>query len=402
MRAFLKSIFRNPTFWSGVLLGCVLALLTLTAASAVAQSNGDTRSGSSGPSGIAERSSITQGDIPSPQEMSTHASPQVPEAVISTTITYQGVLRNGSAPATGSYDFLFRLYDATISGTLVSQQAINGVAVQGGQFTVGLDFGGQTYSSQALWLEIAVRPSGGTTYVTLSPRQPLSPAPLALGLPNVTTDPNSGFVGVGRNTAISSYEVFGVNRPYNGQVGMYITGGGASARPFYGYATDDTGNYEYAWTEYNGVDNEWQLYMTSGKAFGVKPNGDTRAAGNFSQPATANGLVKAAAHVECWGMGEAGTSKTYSSFNSITGLTVTVAAGSLAGECFIDFGFNLQPSPDLHDTRFFQATAMWTGEPRGVNCDVDQSNTNRLRCMRWRINAGSALGTGGPLMVTVY
>ena len=95
-----------------------------------------------------------------------------------TEITYQGQLQSSSAPASGSYDFEFALFDgggAQIGPTL----ARNGVAVAGGVFTVNLDFGAG-FPGATRFLEIRVRQSGAGAFATLSPRQPVTSAPYSI------------------------------------------------------------------------------------------------------------------------------------------------------------------------------------------------------------------------------
>jgi hypothetical protein len=48
---------------------------------------------------------------------------------------------------------------------------------------VQLDFGASPFLGEARWLEVAVRPTGIGTYSTLTPRQPLTPAPYAISAP---------------------------------------------------------------------------------------------------------------------------------------------------------------------------------------------------------------------------
>jgi hypothetical protein len=92
-------------------------------------------------------------------------------------ITYQGHLENGASPANGNHDFEFTLKDALTGGSNVGTPAIvtrTNLPVVNGVFTTTLDFGDTTFSAGNRWLEVKVN---GTT---LSPRQGLTPAPLAL------------------------------------------------------------------------------------------------------------------------------------------------------------------------------------------------------------------------------
>lgn len=94
--------------------------------------------------------------------------------------TYQGRLQQSGQPYNGSANMVFRLYDATAGGSLKGTQTVNGVSVSGGLFTVALnggsEFGGSAFNGEARWLEIVVNGN------TLTPRQPLTAAPYALGL----------------------------------------------------------------------------------------------------------------------------------------------------------------------------------------------------------------------------
>jgi hypothetical protein len=384
-----------PTFWRGTLVGVLLAVLALGAAQVVEQIGGDLAQEApprsepglqteTQPPLFGEESNNMFG-LPTDDAFSTAAA-------VASIITYQGTLSDGTQPATGSFDFHFRLFNATTDGTQIGEQFANAVTVERGLFTVPLDFGAAVYSGQAVWLEIAVRPAGGAAYTTLTPRQSVTPAPLALGLPNVSTNPESGRVSIGGGQPISSFEMFGIHRPIENWVGMYITGGGPNARPFYGYATADQGG-TFAWTEWNGPSNEWRLYTVAGNVLSVTQAGDVRANGSFSQPLNSSGLVKAAASAQCYH--ESAFLAVNRSFNTITNAPVTAAVGPMQGECYINFGFNLTG-------RYFTAMAVQPGAPRGVTCAVDSGNANRLHCMRWRITSTGAEGWGGAIMVAVY
>jgi hypothetical protein len=101
---------------------------------------------------------------------------------LGTEFTYQGQLKDGGVSADGDYDFVFRLYDADTGGAQVgSAVTVDGWPVVDGLFTLQLDFGPGAFDSDARWLEVSVRPgAGGSEYTTLSPRQPVTAAPVAL------------------------------------------------------------------------------------------------------------------------------------------------------------------------------------------------------------------------------
>jgi len=101
-------------------------------------------------------------------------------AEIGTAFTYQGQLQDGSSPAQGAYDFRFALYDDAAAGLQIGTTVTNqAVAVNGGVFTVLLDFGGSF--DQARWLEIGVRTNGSAgEFTTLDPRQSLTPVPYSI------------------------------------------------------------------------------------------------------------------------------------------------------------------------------------------------------------------------------
>jgi hypothetical protein len=93
--------------------------------------------------------------------------------------TYQGQLKEGGLPFTGSADLRFQLYDADDGGMLVGTNSAPNVPINNGLFTVTLDFGSEAFFGDARWLEIAVYKIG-VGYVTLTPRQPITAAPYAL------------------------------------------------------------------------------------------------------------------------------------------------------------------------------------------------------------------------------
>lgn len=105
-----------------------------------------------------------------------------------TAFTYQGKLTNGGVPANGICDFRFILHDVAAGGSQAGPILTNAaVKVSGGLFTTMLDFSSGVFADNARWLEIGVRTNGGGGFTTLSPRQPLSPAPHARYSPSTGT-----------------------------------------------------------------------------------------------------------------------------------------------------------------------------------------------------------------------
>lgn len=103
-----------------------------------------------------------------------------------TSFTYQGRLTDGGMPANGSYDLQFTLWDAPIGGTQQPQPSPvtvtrSGVAVNGGIFTVQLDFSVNAFPGADRFLEIGVRVAGsGNPFTVLAPRQQISSTPYAI------------------------------------------------------------------------------------------------------------------------------------------------------------------------------------------------------------------------------
>lgn len=104
----------------------------------------------------------------------------VPLCAQTTAFTYQGSLNSSGSPATGNYDFEFALFDAASGGTqLGATNTRAGVSVTNGVFAVSLDFGNQ-FPGASRYLEIRVRPTGGGSFTTLNPRQPVSSSPYSV------------------------------------------------------------------------------------------------------------------------------------------------------------------------------------------------------------------------------
>lgn len=109
-----------------------------------------------------------------------------PAAAQNTAINYQGQLKSGGQAASGLHDFRFALFDAAGGGMQVgTTQCADNVSVQGGVFTTIIDFGAQFSTAAPRYLEIQVRADtgagcgDGSGFVTLSPRQLITAAPVA-------------------------------------------------------------------------------------------------------------------------------------------------------------------------------------------------------------------------------
>lgn len=101
-------------------------------------------------------------------------------AVPSTSLPFQGSLRNAGGPIDGVCDLKFSLYDAASGGARIGSDLFRtGVTLADGYIATSLDFG-DVFGNAARWLEIAVRcPAGQGSYVTLTPRQEVGWTPRA-------------------------------------------------------------------------------------------------------------------------------------------------------------------------------------------------------------------------------
>ncbi len=111
-----------------------------------------------------------------------------PAASISTTFTYQGQLKNANNPFTATCSLAFSLYNNLSAGNLIVGPITNTVSIVNGFFTTGLDFGSNVFNGDMRWLSISV--NCGSGFTSLSPRQALTPAPMAFALPGLRTTQN--------------------------------------------------------------------------------------------------------------------------------------------------------------------------------------------------------------------
>jgi hypothetical protein len=208
------------------------------------------------------------------------SGPAAADDALGSGFTYQGQLKDsGGDPITGTCDFTFSLWDSLSdpTGQLGVDSLVTGVSVANGYFAAlvnsGEEFGSTIFTGKALWLQIAVKCTGDAGYATLSPRQPLSATPYAIGLrPGAYVEgvgaSNEALFGVANKQTAYSYGIYGSSIATQG-IGVY---GSASATN--GYTTGvlgvtaSTGGAGVRGTgPIYGVYGEATLYTGSG--FGV-------------------------------------------------------------------------------------------------------------------------------------
>ncbi|MFO0859589.1 MAG: tail fiber domain-containing protein [Phycisphaerales bacterium] len=107
------------------------------------------------------------------------------------TPTYQGTLQSAGQKADGLYDFRVSLFAAASGGSALQTLTKPGVTVDGGVFTLPLDFDPQLFSGGgAKFVGVEVRPAGIGSYTTISPRQAVGAAAVALSVPGIVTVPS--------------------------------------------------------------------------------------------------------------------------------------------------------------------------------------------------------------------
>jgi hypothetical protein len=259
---FKKSVFQRVSLASAVILIVVALIGALAAAGLHPQS----ASGSA-----ALQDAVPQGGGgPGP---------------LTTGFNYQGQLKNSGAPVNGMCDFQFSLYDQSGTGAPPTGGTQFGVTesdlsvqVTNGLFNVTLnysnEFGAQAFTGDLRYLQIAVRcPTGVGSYTTLSPRQPLSGTPFALGLRAGTTMDGTAY----QNLKIQSHAVAGSNPA--GVTGEILTA--ADGVGVYGSNSVSTANS-------TGMGVWGRVWTTNG--WGVRGQAVTSGGGVLAQSGTGVGL----------------------------------------------------------------------------------------------------------------
>lgn len=307
---------------------------------------------------------LAQGPEPPEGEMQPQGALSV-TGLVASTISYQGMLTEDGGPVDGSRNMIFRLYsDDSCSTQVGSDIDVGNVQVNDGFFDVDLDVDQDDFNGQGLWLEAEV---DGTDIGC----EEIQPVPYALSLrPGAVISDSTSYVEL--NRYVSGF-------PFSYKYGVYATSsGGTYGNAIYGRSEGTFGAGVVGSTD---SATGWGVagYNTAGGYAGYF-------SGDVGQRRTDDGLVKAAAKIDC---SKASSSVEYS-FNNI-GDPITVSGSpTLDGICYIDFNF------DLSD-RYWSVTAATTSA-RGVSCNQGSSD-DELVCHRWDQYGN---GISGNIMVVVY
>ncbi|MFN0012014.1 MAG: hypothetical protein ACKVS8_10265 [Phycisphaerales bacterium] len=95
------------------------------------------------------------------------------------TFTYQGHIHDGGVPVNGRVDLRFELFDSSSGGAALASSVVRGIDAVEGLVTAYINLPVGITASDT-WLEIGVAtPVGGNTFTILTPRQPITAAPVA-------------------------------------------------------------------------------------------------------------------------------------------------------------------------------------------------------------------------------
>ncbi len=246
--------------------------------------------------------------------------PAQAQTPLGSSFTYQGQLNQNGNPLNTTADFEFTLWDADAGGNMLGTAiAADNVAIVDGLFTIELDFGVMAFNGDARWLEISVASPTAGPLETLTPRQPLTAAPVALALRGLRT------LASGDPERRESWHVLGGHPENNigaGIAGAVVAGGGEAGFPnaVTGRAgtvsggRSNTASGSFGATVSGGADNlASENSATVGGGFGNTASGRASVVGGGGQTRPSNGGNVAS--------GEAST---------IPGGTQNVAAGDLS------------------------------------------------------------------------
>ena len=116
---------------------------------------------------------------------------------ITPAFTYQGRLDQNGAPADGSFDLKFELYDAAADGNLIGAAIeLPAQTIAGGLMTADLDFGGPVvFDGTAYWVQASARTAGAPDYVAVPGRTAIRPTPYAIHALSAATVKDGAITG---------------------------------------------------------------------------------------------------------------------------------------------------------------------------------------------------------------
>lgn len=230
---------------------------------------------------------------------------------------FQGRLNDGTSPANGRYDLHFKLFNAITGGTQVgptldkaNTMLVNGV------FSTTLDFGGATFTTGDLFLEISVRPNGSpNSHVVLGARQQIMSVPFAVRSANATQADNA----TNAQNAVNAQNAANAQNATNAQ----NANSSANSLALGGVAASNYARLSFA--------NQGDLSDTN-----LSATGTLSAGGNTLQPESSNGFVKMMIAVTASGA----IARCY---NGVTGTVSTNCVSILPGSgvFLIDFPFQV-------------------------------------------------------------
>jgi hypothetical protein len=260
-----------------------------------------------------------------------------------TAFTYQGRLNNNTNPANGVYDFIFTVFNANSGGSIIGGISTRpGVGVTNGLFTVTVDCGSGIFTSQSCWLQITVETNGVGPFVSLSPRQQLTPTPYAIFAEN------SGGVN---NSSISAPQLNTVGAPASGQV-LEFNGAslvwtnpasGGSGWSLTGNAGTTPG------TDFLGTtDNEpLELWVNGARAFRLEPgNGNPNVIGGTANSVDpfVGGATIAGGVVNTVSASSSSATISGGAYNTVSNQFATVSGGTanhaIASDTVVGGGYN--------------------------------------------------------------